>query len=69
MKIAVKTMNEFTRRFDEGQFPHLRFGQAFLNRFFPSCGSRYTEIFYVADRAKAEEMIWDEFVDLESGWD
>jgi hypothetical protein len=68
MKIAVENMNNFTKRFNNGGYPHLRFGQAFINCFF-SNGRTDPELFYMVDRAMAEEYIWENYVDLESGWD
>lgn len=65
MKINGSDYRRFTKSFDSGNFPHYRFGQAFINHFKVACphktndtlGTNHPCIFSEPDRAKAEKWI------------
>lgn len=42
---------------------HLRFGQAFVNTFYPSVGEPISHLFYETDMKKAEEIILRDYVE------
>lgn len=57
------TWNKFSQfliRFYQGEFPHLRLGQAFINTFYPSV--IHPELFYCEDNHKAVEMIIEQYI-------
>jgi hypothetical protein len=64
MKIAATQYRSFTKTFEDGGFPHLRFGQAFINHFETACphdaneqlGTNHPCIFH-ADRKVAQAWI------------
>lgn len=63
-KISPRSMVEFVYNYNQDEkYQHLRFGQAFLNKFYPGliCG----ELFYMDDNSKAQKYVWDTFVDYE----
>lgn len=55
MQINQDQLNLFERDFNNNLFPHERFGQAFLNYYFPS--TSHPELFYETDRRKAMALI------------
>ena len=64
MKISTKAYGAFVRKFEQGEWPHQRFGQAFLNHFQLTCphdlneqaGTNHPCIFH-ADRKVAQGWI------------
>ena len=64
MKITATEYQTFTKAFEDGGFPHLRFGQAFINHFDSACpheangqlGTNHPCIFN-ADRKVAQAWI------------
>ncbi len=50
---------EFLKDFNEGKYPHARFGQAFSAMFKCRGDIDDTPLFYEEDRKQAEEMIWN----------
>lgn len=42
----------------------MRFGQAFVNTFFPSVGEPIAHLFYETDAEKAEEIILRDYVEM-----
>ena len=64
-KIKPEQLVDFSKEFysqRHEKFKHLRFGQAFLNRFYPALSC--PEIFYEEEDKKAASKIIDQFVDL-----
>ena len=64
--VTIQEMNEFILRYDSGQFPFLRFGQAFYNAYYDRgfLPHPFPELFNEENREKAEELIWNKFVNM-----
>lgn len=60
-KVSGRQAMNFYRTVDP---THLRLGQAFLNRFFPTVID--SKLFYETDKNKAWKMIIEQYVDWES---
>jgi len=60
-KISFKKFLNFCNRYWKKEYPHLRFGQAFLNKFFPDISC--SEIFYEENLDTAYYKISQKFVD------
>lgn len=64
-KITSKQLMDFTTEYYINRrtiYKELRFGQAFLNKFYPEIAC--PEIFYEEDSKKAVSLIIDRFVDI-----
>lgn len=59
-KIPLNEFNRFYLRYNRGEWNGLRFGQAFLNTYFPSVAD--PEVFYCTDRTSAYEKIFNKYV-------
>lgn len=62
-KLSPVEIRNFARRFYRNEFPHQRFGQAFLNEFYPNLAC--PELFYEEDGGKAQEYIFNNFINWE----
>jgi hypothetical protein len=56
--VFLGNYNEFAKAYDKGQYPHQRFGQAFVNTLLPQDFADPI-LFYEEDRRKAERRIID----------
>ncbi len=61
-KISITTFVEFQKHYDSSEFD-LRFGQAFLNKFFPTMQDY--ELFYEPCRWACIGMIWAKYIDID----
>jgi hypothetical protein len=59
LEIVLNFVQEYVR-FKDTKYQHLRFGQAFLNYFYPDLSC--PELFYQESNKKAEEFIMENFV-------
>jgi len=59
-KISIKTLTDFSREYHSVDKPAMRFGQAFLNKFFPSL--IHANLFYEQNESKALEIIHSTYV-------
>lgn len=65
-KIHITAYCAFVRCYDRGYFPGQRFGQAFVNQFYPESGEETSVLFYTEERSLAQERIsWLLDYDLE----
>ena len=68
-KITYNQVQPFLNRFNQGEFPHLRLGQAFVNEFKVECDHATPHegacLFNETDNGKAIKMIWEQYVDAE----
>ena len=62
-RISRKDVTDFYESYSTGDYPHLRLGQAFLNRFYPHVSD--SELFYENDDAIAAAHIEEHYVVLE----
>jgi hypothetical protein len=60
-KISIENYTKFRNRFYSGGFPHLRFGQAFINHF--GIKGPHPELFYERDDSKAVTIIFDQYIE------
>ena len=51
--------------FKDADNKRLRFGQAFINTFYPSVGQAVSQVFYETDMNKAEEIILRDYVEAQ----
>ncbi|HJU58787.1 MAG TPA: hypothetical protein VJ583_03505 [Nitrososphaeraceae archaeon] len=64
-KITPKQYEDFRKKFFAGGYPHQRYGQAFMNNFFPlEIDSR---IFYGTDQIKVQNEIMNKYIEWEKG--
>jgi hypothetical protein len=56
-KIRYEQYLIFRRRYEQGQFHSQRFGQAFINTFYPGSGEETSQIFYEPERSRAVKLI------------
>ncbi len=62
-KISKEDYYKFVSRYvDKKEFPHLRFGQAFMNTFYPDLGMN-VEIYYGENFYEVAERIMKKFVE------
>jgi hypothetical protein len=58
----------FFRKFNQGEFPQQRLGQAFINHFKLDCNGRHNEdpvrtcLFHLCNDGAAAKRIWEEWV-------
>lgn len=67
-KITSKEFATFIREFFNGNYPHQRFGQAFINKFYPNVMNPEgfaNDIFYGEDWTNVWNLIAERFVDFE----
>ena len=60
-KISTVTFFEFKQDYLNGMYPHERFGQAFLNIFYPD--EIHPQLFYEENRSSCIAIIFDIYVD------
>ena len=63
MKISQNDYTVFVEEFETNYYPYCRFGQAFWNKFYKEIGHEYENLFYEANRGKAEEIIWKYYIE------
>lgn len=61
-KISAEEFDRFLFHWSSGRDPHLRLGQAFANKFFPS-GWSDSEVFYCQDVGESVRMINERYVE------
>lgn len=59
-KITRNAYNHFLQQWNKDKFPHQRFGQAFLNMFYPR--TKDPLLFYEGRLWKAREMIEEKYI-------
>lgn len=67
-KITSKEFATFVCEFFNGNYPHQRFGQAFINKFYPNVMNPEgfaNDVFYETDSAIAWNLVAEKFVDFE----
>lgn len=66
-KVTNLQAMDFFRRWNQGEFPQQRMGQAFLNHFGLDCHSTHGEhdfcLFNHEHDARSTKQIWEEWVD------
>lgn len=61
-KISFAEFQDFSHDYHfREKFPNLRFGQAFMNHFFPNVSC--PELFYMENRKDAVQYIFNNFID------
>jgi len=58
--ISIMEYNNFKRQYYLGRYEGQRFGQAFLNQFFPD--KKDPELFYSTDDRESERMIFERYM-------
>lgn len=65
VKISPMEFYNFQNAYYNGEWPSQRFGQAFINKFYPASGEETSDIFYKEDSVEAEALIMDRLVDYQ----
>ena len=71
MKVTNAQAMTFFRKFNQGEFPHQRLGQAFINHFGLStaCAEKHASqpntpcLFHICEAGRAAKVIWEEWVE------
>lgn len=62
VKISSEEYLVFMKDFYANKYPNLRFGQAFLNKYYPEM--KYPDLFYMQDSELAKTIIWQNFIEM-----
>lgn len=61
-EVYIGDYTDFAMRFMDGQHPHQRFGQAFMNEFYKGTSVTDPQLFYCEDKSKAVDIIFARYI-------
>lgn len=61
-EVYIGDYTDFAIRYRDGQHPHERFGQAFMNEFYTGTSVIDSQLFYCEDIAQAVDIIFARYI-------
>jgi hypothetical protein len=64
-EVYIGAYSLFAMEYLDGQYPHERFGQAFMNKFYTGTSLTDSQLFYCEDKTQAVDIIFARYITCE----